>query len=263
MRQPCREWKVAGACTFGARCKFLHSGAAVACLADFTSEQCKVEVTSVSQPLITSASGSLIHLAPLDVHKWSALLSEHKVDFRVEFYKRLLLALLQPMFPHLAAEVASSFNTRECSYIFDDLTSWDLDVFEQSVRPRLARIISVRAAQDAGFARLARMCYIECNGPSLQNAPFGQADACSRTAEYWSCAFCAFVNESTGEQKKCSSCASSLQYLKHHLHFAAKARVPPSASSELQPEQAMKAMRKLEKKLNQVTRVQNGTSIAF
>ena len=258
LKQPCREWKVGGACTFGARCKFLHSGTAVACLADFTSEQCKIEVTNVSQPLITSASGSLIHLAPFDVHKWSALLSEHKVDFRVEFYKRLLLAMLQPMFPHLAAEVASSFDTHECFHIFDDLTSWDLGFFEQSVRQRLAQIISVRAAQDAGFARLARMCYIECNGPSFQNAPVGQTDACCRTAEYWSCAFCAFVNESTGEQKTCSSCASSL------LNFAAKARVLPSATSELQPEQAVKAMRKLEKKRNQVqTLVQNGASIAF
>lgn len=257
MRQTCREWNAVGSCRFGEGCRFQHDGTDAACDADFTSEQCKITVSNISQPLLTSASGSVIHFGPLDVPKLSAMLSDKRTDFLVEFHKRLLLVLLQQFSPHLAPEIAKKFSPSERCAIFARLASEDFaTVFQQLIRQRISEAITLHDAQTAGFCRLARICCMEHNGPSCQHA----ADVFSTAVGRWSCAMCAFQNEDTSAQA-CSSCASPRRNpLYCHAtpdpllnYYPSQLLQASSAFSGLQPDEAASRMRKLEKKLNQVS----------
>jgi hypothetical protein len=118
------------------------------------------------------------------------------------------------------------------------------DLVYDIVRDKIAAWLCIEAAQATGHARLARMCHVEHHRP----APAGGAAACV-APDFRSCGSCRFPNEGSFLQSRtCVSCGSS-QFIIPRMMYMPFLFDP---FQSLGPQQALRKMRKLEKKLNQV-----------
>lgn len=109
LRQPCRDWKAGGSCRFALRCRFQHDGIDAERAEDVPQKQSNIAASNVSTPLTISASGSTICLAPLSALDCTRWLETKSGRFREEFDRRFVLALLRPLFPHLADALLENF----------------------------------------------------------------------------------------------------------------------------------------------------------
>jgi hypothetical protein len=217
--------------------------------------------------LITAASASAIRLAPPDARSWEQLLEHRNAIFRDEFFRRFLLAIIQPLFPYQAAALVQNFKSGMWgSYnVLEHLKSSNAlerlvaggsssiaelhrnmdfcssgDMLRRIVRQQISARLSIQASQDLGFVRLARLCHIEERRLSghidfTDNALFD-------VGAFWECSSCRFSNENM-ERPNCAACGGFRAALDH---LEARFTHPLTA------EQVLKKMRKLRKKLNQV-----------
>jgi hypothetical protein len=208
-----------------------------------------------------------------DILQWVQLLDEKGTEtlrhltYHSEFYRRFLLALLRPHFPYLALDLVQSFNDinssskypicRHLKYsndpgFFCAPTPFGLiaplspcvtfsALLRRGVATQISRLLSIHAAQDLGFVRLARMCQLE------QNSLFGTTvHVISDVGAFWNCHVCAFPNEDT-EALICGACGWQNKGRAQYQWDDGNLLV-----DELTTAEALKQMRKLTKKLKQV-----------
>jgi hypothetical protein len=213
--------------------------------------------------MIVSSSGSVIHFGPLDAQKWAKLLEDGHFSqhHEIEFYRRFLLGLLQPLFPHQADDLVQHyFNGRFGHYhviqhlknspnVFffnsDSCCASSGDLLRHTIRNHMAYFLSIQALQDLGYIRLARMCYIERNRMNARNA--SRAHVVLNLGAFWMCRSCRFPNQNM-EQASCAAC--------HKMRCASQIVGVPEFKERfvepLEAEEALRMMKKLRKKLKQV-----------
>ncbi len=228
-------------------------------------EHSKISLPNASNPLITAASGSTIRLSPLDARGWEQLFRDKNDMFREEFFRRILLAIIQPLFPHQAAALVQNFKSgmwgsynvlehlksSHAQERLDAGASYSIvelhrnlgicssgDMLRRIVRQQISARLSIQASQDLGFVRLARLCHIE------QRRLSGHIDFKDMfdVGAFWECSSCRFSNENM-ERPNCAACGGFRAALDH---LQARFTHPLTA------EEVLKKMRKLRKKLNQV-----------
>lgn len=256
-RRPCREWQAGGSCKFAGRCNFEHDicFSARSTISDPT--QYSFTVQNALQPLIQSASGTVIRLGHLDEKAFLNLHHAQTEEYEHELDKRFIGALLECVLlpPCLVQELIKWFDPKawypnlysHLGYLrngemhfmrgypierFDKMgycegggrqTLEDLigplpldpefrddprllsfgKVLQSEVRKQLPSLLSVEAAQNLGFARMARMFYIEQHSGGLQQGP--RALAVYDVGGLWKCGRCSFPNEEI-ETSACAVC---------------------------------------------------------
>jgi hypothetical protein len=276
----CRDWQARGSCRFAQRCRFQHDSSVAARAEAPALKKSNITASNVSQPLIISASGSKIHFSSHDGKKWAQLLRQLEMrgtfrPFAEEFTQRFLLALFQPMLPHQALVLALNFSKgiqgnaqvgyyhvahhlnsphelQRCGFSY--ATSGN--ILRGMVSKQIARFLSIQASQDLGFARLARLCYIQHHGLSGLTA---HHHTLFDVGAFWECSHCSNPNENM-ERPTCAACGCIRSSVKNLLlprasFFSSafgldtcKERFEePLAASDV-----VKKMQKLRKKLNQV-----------
>jgi hypothetical protein len=247
LRQTCKNWQADGSCKFASKCRFQHGDSEAARCTESNAINCKNAAPNATQSLITAASGSAIHLPrSASSEEWLQIVGKRSPEFGVELSRRFLLALLRPLLPHLADPLARTLcelmPIRNLFFIdrFSDDTPGDF--IYRMVRKKIAFWLRTQAAQATGYARLVRMCHVEHHVPTAQN----DAEPCEVFA-FRPCSYCQFPNDDLQSQT-CILCkVSSSQFMMRNSIGAKSCQI-----LTLAPEQALKTMRKLEKKLNQV-----------
>jgi hypothetical protein len=123
------------------------------------------------------------------------------------------------------------------------------DLVYDVVRNKIAAWLCIEAAQATGHARLARMCHVEHHRPA---SPSGAAVCVAPDLK--TCGSCRFPNEGSILQQSstCVSCGSSQLFIPHMMYMSVYMSDVFDPLQWLAPEQVLRKMRKLEKKLNQV-----------
>jgi hypothetical protein len=202
-------------------------------------------VQNALQPLIQSASGTVIRLGHLDENAFLNLHHGQTEEYERELDKRFIGALLECVLlpPCLVQENLHSHlgYLREGEMYFmrgypierfdkmsycegggrqtleDLIGPLPLDpefrddprllsfgkVLQSEVRKQLPSLLSVEAAQNLGFARMARMFYIEQHSGGLQQGQ--RAQAVYDVGGLWKCGRCSFPNEEI-ETSACAVC---------------------------------------------------------
>ena len=231
--RPCREWQAGGSCKFAGRCNFEHDICVSARSTISDPTQYSFTVQNALQPLIQSASGSMIRLGHLDEKTFLNLHRGKTEEYEHELNKRFIGALLECVLPPcLVQELIKCFDPkvwypnlyshlgylREGERYFmryytieqERFFGLPLDpefeedprllsfgkVLQSEVRKQLPPLLcelSVEAAQDLGFARMARMFYIEQHSGGLQQDQ--RALAVYDVGGLWKCGRCSFPNE--------------------------------------------------------------------
>jgi hypothetical protein len=247
MEQPCKNWQAEGSCKFASNCRFRHGDADAARLTERSAIKCKIAASNALQPLLTSASGCAINLPrSTGIEEWRQIIRNRSAEFHTELSRRFLLVLLRPLLPHLADPLSRTLCTSlPLLRLLETPTEQMGDLVYRVVRNKIAAWLCIEAAQATGHARLARMCHVEHHPPAT---PSGAAVCVA--PDLRSCGSCRFPNEGSFLQQSstCISCGSSQLFIPRMMYVSDM--FDPFQS--LAPEQVLRKMRKLEKKLNQV-----------